>query len=178
MPACQACSGHLGPRWRLTDAAHRGGRRGPRRRLRRVHLRGTRRWPLAFGVYGEDVRGGDPARLRGRQASLRPRGDDEPWRYRRLSADGPAATYRPRPETPPHEDEPLLRGPGRLRDGRRAVQREWFLPQEDRGHDVSLLYGDPRRTGHHEGPGQHAQVRDRRHPPARGADRTTHEGGH
>ena len=46
------------------------------------------------------------------------------------------------------------------------------------GARCAPLHGDPRRTGHHEGAGQHAQVRDRRHPPAGRAHGAAHEGGH
>ena len=57
------------------------------------------------------------------------------------------------------------------------MQRERALPQEDRRNDVPFVHGHPRRAGHHEGEGEHAQVGDRRHAPTRGTDRRAHEGG-
>ena len=130
----------------------------------------ARSW-LAPSFYGaRPLRG-----LSRRQRRLRPRAPVQPEPRRRSAADDGEPPLRAGLRHDPGDERPRLRA-GRVRRGRRAVQRLGRLPQARRGDDVPELHGDGRGEGLDARPGERAPPRALRRAPARVADGAGDEG--
>ena len=137
------------------------------------HGDGLSRSEFLKGMYGEEILRafGDVERLFDPKGMMNPGAIVDPPPMDRQLRIGPGRKRLPLKTNLSFGDQGGFAKAIELCNGQRA------LPQEDRRNDVSFLHGYPRRAGHHEGAGQHAPLRDRRHVTARGADRRAYERG-
>ena len=150
------------PQGRRRDPEDAADRRGDHRAGARVRGRAlgrARRRPGPEPVQRDALRPAALRRLPPGQARVRPQGHPEPRQHRGQPADDRVPPLRGRLQDVGAGDPARLLGAGRLRGGRRDVQRHRRLPEEARGHHVPLVHGHARRGALDPRPGQRAARR-------------------
>ena len=127
-------------------AGHRRGDLRPRAGVRRRDLERARRRPRAQPVPRARLRAArSSTAFRELKRAFDPQQPDEPGQHRGEPGHHRAPALRARVQDLGAQDPPRLLRAGRLRGGRRDVQRRRGVPQEARGHHVPLVHGHARR---------------------------------